>query len=161
MEEVPAHVYPGPIVLDVLSRQHEHRSCLIWSRDHGTCCTDLQCRRFGRNLFQCYSTAPRRLVEIIDRTGSIGGCTTDLGSLSLSTNLGVVAYTYIANPLASLGAIWCTSFDCSQLPMHTLVTYRDQLNFMPSDQFIWLSYLDCALVPSNLWRQRSRSSVMG
>ncbi|KAI5652290.1 hypothetical protein M9H77_29477 [Catharanthus roseus] len=32
-----------------------------------------------------------------------------------------------ANPLAPLGA------DCSQLPTFTLVTYRDQLNFMPSD----------------------------
>ncbi|KAI5654417.1 hypothetical protein M9H77_31604 [Catharanthus roseus] len=26
MEEVPAHVHPGPIVPDVLKRQHEHRS---------------------------------------------------------------------------------------------------------------------------------------
>ncbi|KAI5674070.1 hypothetical protein M9H77_14434 [Catharanthus roseus] len=34
MEEVPAHVHPGPIVPDVLSRQHEHRSGLIWSGDH-------------------------------------------------------------------------------------------------------------------------------
>ncbi|KAI5683882.1 hypothetical protein M9H77_05110 [Catharanthus roseus] len=40
-----------------------------------------------------------------------------------------------AAPLAPLGAIWCTSFDCSQLPMHTLVTYRDQLDFMLSDQW--------------------------
>ncbi|KAI5653505.1 hypothetical protein M9H77_30692 [Catharanthus roseus] len=73
MEKVPAHVHPGPIVPDVLSRQHEHRSSLIWSGDHKTCYTDLQCRRFGRNLFQCYSTAPRRLVEIIDRTGHFSG----------------------------------------------------------------------------------------
>ncbi|KAI5653725.1 hypothetical protein M9H77_30912 [Catharanthus roseus] len=58
MEEVPAHVHPGPIVSDVLSRQHEHISDLIWSGDHKTCYTDLQCRHFGRNLFQCYSTAP-------------------------------------------------------------------------------------------------------
>ncbi|KAI5680476.1 hypothetical protein M9H77_01703 [Catharanthus roseus] len=58
MEEVPAHVHPGPIVPDVLSRQHEHRFGLIWSGDHETCYTDLQYRRFGRNLFQCYSTAP-------------------------------------------------------------------------------------------------------
>ncbi|KAI5682038.1 hypothetical protein M9H77_03266 [Catharanthus roseus] len=36
MEEVPAHVYPGPIVPDLLSRQHEHRSGLIWSGDHET-----------------------------------------------------------------------------------------------------------------------------
>ncbi|KAI5657813.1 hypothetical protein M9H77_26606 [Catharanthus roseus] len=82
-EEIQAHVHPGPIVPDVLTRQHEHRSGLIWSGDHKTCFTDLQCMRFGRNLFQCYSTAPR-----------------------------------------------------SQLPTHTLVTYRDQLDFMTSDQRI-------------------------
>ncbi|KAI5662175.1 hypothetical protein M9H77_21498 [Catharanthus roseus] len=69
MEEVPAHVHPGPIVTDVLSRQHKHISSLIWSGDWETCYTDLQCRRFGRNLFQCYSAAPRRLVKIIDGTG--------------------------------------------------------------------------------------------
>ncbi|KAI5661888.1 hypothetical protein M9H77_21211 [Catharanthus roseus] len=61
MEEVPAHVHPGPIVTNVLSRQHKHRSGLIWSGDRETCYTDLQCRRFGRNLFQCYSAASRRL----------------------------------------------------------------------------------------------------
>ncbi|KAI5659327.1 hypothetical protein M9H77_28120 [Catharanthus roseus] len=33
MEEVPAHVHPGPIVPDVLSKHHEHRSGLIWSGD--------------------------------------------------------------------------------------------------------------------------------
>ncbi|KAI5661317.1 hypothetical protein M9H77_20640 [Catharanthus roseus] len=63
MEEVPAHVHPGPIFPDILTRQYEHRSGLIWSGDHETCFTDLQCRRFGRNLFQCYSTVPRRLVK--------------------------------------------------------------------------------------------------
>ncbi|KAI5649864.1 hypothetical protein M9H77_35869 [Catharanthus roseus] len=46
-----------------------------------------------------------------------------------------------ADPLAPLGAIWCTSFDCSQLPLHTLVTYRDQLDFMPSDQVLFFMYL--------------------
>ncbi|KAI5675914.1 hypothetical protein M9H77_06864 [Catharanthus roseus] len=61
MEEVPVHVHLGPIVTDVLSRQHEHRLGLIWSGDRETCYTDLQCRRFGRNLFQCYSAAPHRL----------------------------------------------------------------------------------------------------
>ncbi|KAI5666512.1 hypothetical protein M9H77_16365 [Catharanthus roseus] len=108
MEEVSVHMYPVPIVPDVLSRQHDHRSGLIWNGDHETCYTDLQCRRFGRNLFQCYSTTPRRLVELIDGTGlrgvfrcgyiglyhtlmiamavvhgSFGGCTTDLGALVL------------------------------------------------------------------------------
>ncbi|KAI5681445.1 hypothetical protein M9H77_02673 [Catharanthus roseus] len=192
MEEVPAHVHPGPIVPDVLSRQHEHRSGLIWSRDHETYYTDLQCRRFGRNLFQCYSMAPlvsQPLFRIQGEEGTIGsmdlraftGSETDddlilracgfiflligghllpdfsrnlvhvrylsllegscarqhwrvydrLGGLSLSTYLGVNQ----TDPLAPLGAIWRTSFDCSQLPTYTLVTYRDQLDFMPSDQF--------------------------
>ncbi|KAI5661945.1 hypothetical protein M9H77_21268 [Catharanthus roseus] len=61
MEIVPAHVHLGPIVTDVLSIQHEHRSGLIWSGDRETCYTNLQCGRFGRNLFQCYSAARRRL----------------------------------------------------------------------------------------------------
>ncbi|KAI5671654.1 hypothetical protein M9H77_12018 [Catharanthus roseus] len=55
------------------------------------------------------------------------------------------------DPLAPLGVIWCTSFDCTQLPTHTLVTYRDQLDFMPSDQFVWLPYHGRDLVPSDLW----------
>ncbi|KAI5648959.1 hypothetical protein M9H77_34964 [Catharanthus roseus] len=131
MEEVLAHVHPGPIVPDVLSRQYEHRSGLIWNGDHETCYTDLQCRHFGRNLFQCYSTAPRRLAVV---HGSIGGCTTNWGGLSLSTDLDVIQ----ADPLAPLGAIWCILFDCSQLPTHTL--------------FIWLPYYDRPLFPSNLWR---------
>ncbi|KAI5664107.1 hypothetical protein M9H77_23430 [Catharanthus roseus] len=59
MEEVPAHVHPGSIVPDVLTRQHEHQYGLVWSGDHDTCFTDLQCRCFGRNLFQCYSTTLR------------------------------------------------------------------------------------------------------
>ncbi|KAI5673570.1 hypothetical protein M9H77_13934 [Catharanthus roseus] len=49
MEEVPAHVHPGPIVPDVLSRQHKHRSGLIWNRDHEMCYTDLHYKHFGRN----------------------------------------------------------------------------------------------------------------
>ncbi|KAI5677202.1 hypothetical protein M9H77_08152 [Catharanthus roseus] len=36
MEEVPAHVHSGPINPYVLTRQHEHRSRLIWSGDHET-----------------------------------------------------------------------------------------------------------------------------
>ncbi|KAI5656672.1 hypothetical protein M9H77_25465 [Catharanthus roseus] len=73
MEEVTAHVHPGPIVPDVLSRQHEHRSGLIWSGDHEMCYTNLQYRRFGQNLFHCYSAAPRSVhtkqywIELIER----------------------------------------------------------------------------------------------
>ncbi|KAI5675972.1 hypothetical protein M9H77_06922 [Catharanthus roseus] len=159
MEEVPAHVHPGSIVTDVLSRQHEHRSGLIWSGDWETCYTDLQCRRFGRNLFQCYSAAPCRLVEIIDRTGHFSGYKVkkepleawilraftgsetddDLILHMLLDFSGNLVHPHLmteimADPLAPLGTIWCTTFDCSQLPMHTLVTYIDQLDFMPSDQ---------------------------
>ncbi|KAI5682762.1 hypothetical protein M9H77_03990 [Catharanthus roseus] len=74
MEEVPAHVHPGPIATDVLSRQHEHRTGLIWSRDRETCYTNLQCRRFGCKLFQCYSAAPRRLplFRLQSEEGTIG-----------------------------------------------------------------------------------------
>ncbi|KAI5667659.1 hypothetical protein M9H77_17512 [Catharanthus roseus] len=38
MEEVLAHVHPGPVVPDVLSRQHEHRSVVHDS--FGGCTTD-------------------------------------------------------------------------------------------------------------------------
>ncbi|KAI5680587.1 hypothetical protein M9H77_01814 [Catharanthus roseus] len=136
MEEVPAH------------GQHEHRSGLIWSRDRETCYTDLQCRRFGRNLFQCYSAAPRRLALfwLQSEEGTIGSmdpesvhqqlCTADLGGArqiggalvlvqiwvrSLIPTLRPQLMTEImADPLAPLGVIWCTAFDCSQLPTHTL-----------------------------------------
>ncbi|KAI5656582.1 hypothetical protein M9H77_25375 [Catharanthus roseus] len=64
MEEVSAHVHSGSIVPDVLTRQHKHRFGLIWSGDRDTCITDLQCKRFKRNLFQAYNGAsPRCLCE--------------------------------------------------------------------------------------------------
>ncbi|KAI5658851.1 hypothetical protein M9H77_27644 [Catharanthus roseus] len=136
MEEVSAHVHPGPVVPDVLSRQHEHRFGLIWSGQHKTCFTDPQCRRFGRNLFHYYSIAHRRLAVVHNR---FGRCTTDRGSLSLSTYLGLVAYTCIA-ALADYGCSTRPSCSSCQLPTHTLVTYRDQLNFMPSDQIVEYHY---------------------
>ncbi|KAI5658573.1 hypothetical protein M9H77_27366 [Catharanthus roseus] len=37
-------------------------------------------------------------------------------------------------PHAPLSAMWCTSFDLSQLPKHVLLTNRDQLDFMSFDQ---------------------------
>ncbi|KAI5659564.1 hypothetical protein M9H77_28357 [Catharanthus roseus] len=62
-------------------------------------------------------------------------------SLIFSVGVSVAIYSSVilmtdvqVDLLAPLGAIWCTFFDCSQLPTHTLVTYRDQLDFMPSDQ---------------------------
>ncbi|KAI5671950.1 hypothetical protein M9H77_12314 [Catharanthus roseus] len=41
------------------------------------------------------------------------------------------------DPPALLGAMWCTTFDCSQLPTHVLLKYIDQLDFMLFDQ-VWL-----------------------
>ncbi|KAI5652785.1 hypothetical protein M9H77_29972 [Catharanthus roseus] len=120
MEEVPAHVHSGPIVPDVLTRQHEHKFGLIWGGDRETSITNLQCRRFGINLFRAYNRAPCKLIDIIDRTGlgrtsvhgSFRGCTTDRGSPSPTLDLGLVKYFYIAasatlavypDPLAPLG----------------------------------------------------------
>ncbi|KAI5672819.1 hypothetical protein M9H77_13183 [Catharanthus roseus] len=109
MEEVPAHVHPEPIVLDALSRQHEHRSGLIWSGDHEMCYTDLQCRRFGQNLFQCYSMAPRRLLCM----AALGGARqirralvlVQIWACSRIPTLRPQLITEIqANPLAPLGA---------------------------------------------------------
>ncbi|KAI5673987.1 hypothetical protein M9H77_14351 [Catharanthus roseus] len=143
MEEVPAH--------------REHRSGLIRSGGHKTCFTDLQCRRFGHNLFQCYSTAPDTDDDLILSArgfiflligghmlpyfsgnsavvhGSFGERTTDRGSLSLVTDLGVIAYTYIATS---------ADYGCSGRPTCSSWRYI----------FIWLSYLDRALVSSDLWR---------
>ncbi|KAI5678762.1 hypothetical protein M9H77_09712 [Catharanthus roseus] len=82
-------------------------------------------------------------------------CTAALGDMAWSripTLRPQLMMEIMADPLAPLGAIWCTAFDYSQLPTHTLVTYRDQLDFMPSDQFMWLPYYDRPLVPSDLWR---------
>ncbi|KAI5678382.1 hypothetical protein M9H77_09332 [Catharanthus roseus] len=118
MEEVPVH--SGPIVLDVSTRQYEHQSGMIWSGDYETCFTGLQCRRFGRSLFQCYTFTglqtdddlilrargfiflllgghmlpyfSKNLVHTVVH-GSFGRCTTDKGSFSLRIDLGVVAYT--------------------------------------------------------------------
>ncbi|KAI5658876.1 hypothetical protein M9H77_27669 [Catharanthus roseus] len=91
MEEVPAHVHPGPIVPYVLSRQHKHQFGLIWSGDHKTCYTDLQCRRFRRNIFQCYSTTPRRQLC----TAALGGARQIGGALVL-VQICMVAYICIA-----------------------------------------------------------------
>ncbi|KAI5669507.1 hypothetical protein M9H77_19360 [Catharanthus roseus] len=110
MEEVPAHVHPGPILPDVLTRQHEHRSSLI-----------------------CNVSVAIYFRLTASMHGSFMRCTTDRGSPSATSDLGLVAYSYL---LAPLGAMWCTSFDLSQLPMHVLLTYRDQLDFMPSNQVL-------------------------
>ncbi|KAI5671501.1 hypothetical protein M9H77_11865 [Catharanthus roseus] len=122
---------------------HEHRSSLIWSGDREICYMDLQCRRFGRNLFQCYSAAPRRLplFRLQSEEGTIGSMNSKSigGALvlvqiwvwSLIPTLRPQLMTEImADPLAPLGAIWCTTFDCSQLLTHTLA-----LSY-PSDEYI-------------------------
>ncbi|KAI5650502.1 hypothetical protein M9H77_36507 [Catharanthus roseus] len=173
MEEVPAYVHPGPIVPDVLSRQHEHRSGLIWSGDHETHFSVYKVKKEPLEawILRAITSSETDDDLILCARGFIFLLTYSWGSyvlgflyrqlrLSLTT---IWAWSRIpalrpqlitdiqADPLAPQGTIWCTSFDCSQLPTHTLMTYKDQLDFMPSDQFIWLPYLDCALVPSDLW----------
>ncbi|KAI5656853.1 hypothetical protein M9H77_25646 [Catharanthus roseus] len=106
MEEVPAHIHSGPIVPDVLSRQHEHRSSLIWSGNHETqlCTAALGgVRQIGGALVLLQIWAWSRIPAF--RPQLITDVQTD--------------------PLAPLGAIWCTSFDCSQLPTHTLLREND------------------------------------
>ncbi|KAI5661872.1 hypothetical protein M9H77_21195 [Catharanthus roseus] len=128
MEEVVAHVHPGPIVADVLSRQHEHISA-FWAEP-------IPVLQYGSSHFSGYKVKKEPFEAWILRafTGSetdddpmlralgfifllIGGhmlpdfsgnlvhaivhdgfgrCTTDWGGLSLSIDLGVVAYTCIA-----------------------------------------------------------------
>ncbi|KAI5667470.1 hypothetical protein M9H77_17323 [Catharanthus roseus] len=125
IEEVPALVHPGPIVPDVFTMQHEHSSSLIWSGDHETCITDLQCRHFSRNLFQTYSKALRHMlpdmsvslihvwyISLLENFDAIGtyswgscgsfrGCMTDRESLCATSDLGLVAYSYIASTVRS------------------------------------------------------------
>ncbi|KAI5667483.1 hypothetical protein M9H77_17336 [Catharanthus roseus] len=103
MEEVQAHVHPGPIVPDVLTRQHEHRSRLIWSGDHET------------------------FVH-----GSFRGCTTDRGSLIHTTDLGMVVYPYITAPADPTYSgrpscsTWCYMLrDLSSLRNEYIRLYRD------------------------------------
>ncbi|KAI5683592.1 hypothetical protein M9H77_04820 [Catharanthus roseus] len=128
MEEVPAHVHPDPLSL---------MSYL------DSTSTD-PCRRFGRNLFQCYSAAPRRLVEIIDRTAvhnGFGRCTTDWKGLGVSSDMGVVAYTYIA--ASADNGDYCRP-SCSSWPAYAHSGYIQR-------PFMWLPYYDRPLVPSDLW----------
>ncbi|KAI5658060.1 hypothetical protein M9H77_26853 [Catharanthus roseus] len=130
MEEIPAHVHSGPIVPDVLIKQHEHRSVLIWSGDHETCFTDLQCRRFGRSLFQCYSTAPRSHM-LPDFSGNL----VHVRYLSLLEDIDAIrTYSWGSCVLGFLHrhAIWCTFFDCSQLPTHKLTSMLQEVDNMAS-----------------------------
>ncbi|KAI5682937.1 hypothetical protein M9H77_04165 [Catharanthus roseus] len=143
MEEVSAHVHPGPIVPDVLTRKYEHRSGLIWSGDYETCFTNRQCKCFGRNLFQCYSTAPRRqlCMTALGGTRQIGGVLVIL-QIWAWPRIPVLQPQLMtdvqADPLALLGAIWCTYFDCSQLSTHTL--WRLHIRDCPALAIKVLSY---------------------
>ncbi|KAI5672240.1 hypothetical protein M9H77_12604 [Catharanthus roseus] len=68
------------------------------------------------------------------RTYSWGSCVLGFLYRRCARRLWELITEIQADPLAPLGKIWCTSFDCSQLSTHTLVTYRDQLDFMSSDE---------------------------
>ncbi|KAI5658827.1 hypothetical protein M9H77_27620 [Catharanthus roseus] len=136
MEEVPAYMHPGPIVPDVLTRQHEYRYALIWSGDHETCIIDLHCKRFDRKLFQAYSTAPY----------SFRVCTTDRESPSPTSDLSLVAYSCMAasaTPACSARPSCSTWCNVVHIVLLQPVAYS-----RPS----YLPYHDCGLVPFDLWQ---------
>ncbi|KAI5668028.1 hypothetical protein M9H77_17881 [Catharanthus roseus] len=106
MEEVSTHVHPGPIVPDVLTRQHEHRSSHFscykvkkelleaWilrmfmgsetDNDLILCARGFIFLLLGSHMLPDFS---ENLVHTV-LYGSFRRCTTDRGSLSLSTDLG-------------------------------------------------------------------------
>ncbi|KAI5666255.1 hypothetical protein M9H77_16108 [Catharanthus roseus] len=83
MEEVPTHVHLCSIVPDVLTRQHEHRSGLIWSGD---------CETFRGCTIDSGSPST----------------TSDLGLVMYSCIASTATSVCSANPLTPLGAMWCT-----------------------------------------------------
>ncbi|KAI5677630.1 hypothetical protein M9H77_08580 [Catharanthus roseus] len=124
MEEVPAHVYPGPIVTDVLSRQHEHRSA-FWQQPipvlyhfsgykvkkepleawilrvvTGSETNDDLILRPRGFIFLLISghMLPDFSGNLVHAAvhGGFGRCTTDWRGLGVSSDMGVVAYIYIA-----------------------------------------------------------------
>ncbi|KAI5660031.1 hypothetical protein M9H77_28824 [Catharanthus roseus] len=123
MEEVQAHVHPEPIVLDVLSRQHEHRSKPIPVLQYGSphfsgykvkkeplevwilraftgleTDDDLILRAHG---FIFLLIGGHMLPDFFGNWvhavvhSSFWGCTIDWRGLSFTTDLGVVAYACI------------------------------------------------------------------
>ncbi|KAI5649702.1 hypothetical protein M9H77_35707 [Catharanthus roseus] len=102
MEEVPVNVYPGLIVPDVLTKQHEHRSGLIWSGNHEMYFTDLQYRHFALR-----GARQREGALVIVQIWAWWHIPVLWPQLMTDIQ---------ADPLAPLGVIWCTFFYCSQLP---------------------------------------------
>ncbi|KAI5653146.1 hypothetical protein M9H77_30335 [Catharanthus roseus] len=91
MEEVSAHVHPGPLVPDVLTRNHENR-CL--------CGIALCSARQIRGALMLLRTWAWSRILIFDPP------------LDWHVEL---------DPRALLGAMWCASFVLSQLPTHVLL----------------------------------------
>ncbi|KAI5664895.1 hypothetical protein M9H77_24218 [Catharanthus roseus] len=65
-------MHPGPIVPYVLSRQHEHRSGLIWSGDRETCYTDLQLLDRSYRETTWFAVVSQPLFRIQGEEGTIG-----------------------------------------------------------------------------------------
>ncbi|KAI5673971.1 hypothetical protein M9H77_14335 [Catharanthus roseus] len=98
MEEVQAHVHPVLIVPDVLTRQHEHRSGLIWSVDHKT-----------------------RLC-----TTALGGARPDRGSPSHTSDLGLVMYPCIAASATSAYSARPSRYWCDMVHIFLWLPYHDR-----------------------------------
>ncbi|KAI5661723.1 hypothetical protein M9H77_21046 [Catharanthus roseus] len=152
MEEALAYVHPNPISPDVLTRYKVKKEPLqAWVlREFTGSETD-------DDFIMSY--APGYVRQLDSRPmpmwGRFRASTTNSGNTYATSNLEIhVLHPQLdrhveQDPRALLGVVWCTSFDLSQLPTHVLLTYRDQLDFMPSDQ---LPYLECGLMSSDSWR---------
>ncbi|KAI5654961.1 hypothetical protein M9H77_32148 [Catharanthus roseus] len=90
MEEFPAHVHPGPLVPDVLTRKHEHRSGLIWSGDHEKC---HMLPDMSGSLNQVWHIS---LLEDFDGHQHLHfrSCATDRGSPCATSDLGLIVSVY-------------------------------------------------------------------
>ncbi|KAI5675966.1 hypothetical protein M9H77_06916 [Catharanthus roseus] len=111
IEEVLAHVHLGPINLDVLTRQHEHSSGLIWTGDHETYITRVYIGNPARRSTWTYGYQPagvdRRMVKVDDiTTGVLEG---PLSSPTRYTSVIRKVQTIICRCIVSIGGmLGCT-----------------------------------------------------
>ncbi|KAI5675832.1 hypothetical protein M9H77_06782 [Catharanthus roseus] len=150
MEEIPAHVYPSPIVSNVLMRQHEHRSGFIWSGDHKTCITNLQFKCFDRDLFQAYSTAPPRLAiySLISRAAWFTSATS-------------VCWRILRPPVLIAGFVLLPYQDRGLVESDMWRAYHpERVMRQGNDHTYWGPHHASHLKVRNQWRQHIRDGTM-
>ncbi|KAI5656292.1 hypothetical protein M9H77_25085 [Catharanthus roseus] len=164
MEEVPAYVHPSPILslthFSEYKVKKESLEAWISGEFTGSETDDdliMRARRFIFLLLRAHKLPDMWALM----RGNFRGYMTDKG-IPCATSIWAWSRIIILRPQLDkhveqdprtlLCAMWCTLFDLSQLFTHVLLTYRDQLDFMSFDQFVWLPYPESGLVPSDLWR---------